>query len=87
MELTLALVITILNCVIGVSNFVLGRKDKSNKDTQDNSYKQGVIETKLDNLTKQVDKILGLLDGYEVEVKKQIDEALLHHVKEYHKEK
>lgn len=36
MELTVALAITILNCVIGVVSFALNRKDKAIKDAKDN---------------------------------------------------
>lgn len=85
MELTIALAISIISVVITVVNFALSRKDKSNKETKDDSYNRGVIETKIDNLTKQVDKILQMLDKYDIEIDNKINNAIDSHIREYHK--
>lgn len=85
MELTLALTISILSVVITVSNFVLNRKDKSNKDTKEDSYKWGQFDTKLDNIEKTLAKIENKLDSYDREVEDKIDDAMKHHINEYHK--
>ena len=37
MEITLAILISIISTVISITNFTLGRKDKSNKDTEETS--------------------------------------------------
>lgn len=37
MELTIALAISIIGCVLSISSFVIGRKDKAIKDTKEES--------------------------------------------------
>ncbi len=85
MELTIALAISILGAVISVSTFVLNRKDKSNKDTKEDSYKWGQFDTKLDNIEKTLAKIENKLDSYDREVEEKIADAMKHHINEYHK--
>lgn len=85
MELTIALAISILSVVMTVVNFALNRKDKSNKDAKDDSYKLGQIETKLSNIEKTLEKIENKLNGYDKEIDEKIEEAIEHHIKEYHK--
>lgn len=85
MEITIALAISILGAVISVSTFVLNRKDKSNKDTKEDSYKWGQFDTKLDNIEKTLAKIENKLDSYDKEVDNKIDSAIKHHINEYHK--
>lgn len=85
MEITVALAISILGTVISVSTFVLNRKDKSNKDTKEDSYKWGQFDTKLDNIEKTLAKIEIKLDSYDREVEEKIADAMKHHINEYHK--
>ena len=82
---TIALLLSILGAVIGVLNFAFGRKDKSNKDAKDDSYKWGQIDTKLSNIEKTLEKIENKLDSYDKEIDEKIAEAMAHHIKEYHK--
>ena len=86
MELTIALAISILSAVISVSNFVLNRKDKSNNDTEKDSYKWGSIDEKLANIEKTLSKIEDKLDTYDKEVDEKISVAIKHHINEYHRE-
>lgn len=85
MEITIALALSILGSVISVSTFVLNRRDKSNKDTKDDSYKWGQFDTKLDNIEKTLAKIENKLDSYDREVEEKISIAMKHHINEYHK--
>lgn len=85
MELTLAIIISIIGVIITILNFALGRKDKGEKTTSENAYKQGILENKIDNLSKQVDKILLILDGYDKEIDEKIHKAIEHHIAEMHK--
>ena len=87
MEITIAVVISIVGCVISVSNFVLSRKDKSNKDTKDESYHLGQIDTKLKNIEEVLSKIEKKLDTYDDEIDKKIKKAIETHEKEYHRGK
>lgn len=77
--------LSILASVIAVSSFVLNRKDKSNQDTEKDSYKWGSIDEKLSNIEKTLSKIEDKLDSYDKEIDEKIDIALKHHINEYHK--
>ena len=83
MELTIALALSILGSVISVSSFVLNRKDKSNKESGDTSYRQGQIDTQLKNILNKLEKIEDKLNVYDEEIDKKIDIALEHHIREY----
>lgn len=85
MELTIALVISIIGVVISVSSFVLNRKDKSNNDVKDESYHLGQIDTKLKNIETMLNKIENKLDTYDSEIDDRIEKAINNHIKEYHK--
>lgn len=85
MELTIALALSILGSVISVSSFVLSRKDKSNKDSGDTSYRQGQIDTQLKNILNKLEKIEDKLNVCDEEIDKKIDIALEHHIREYHR--
>lgn len=90
MELTIALAISILSAVISVSNFVLGRKDKAVKDKgeQDNeSSNQKLIDYRLTQVEKKLDKILDILDNYDKEIDERVEEKMNLHIQMYHKEK
>lgn len=85
MELTIAVIISIIGCVISVSSFALNRKDKSNKDTEKDSYKWGQIDMKLANIEKCLEKIENKLDSYDKEIEDKIKDAIKYHIAEYHK--
>jgi peptidoglycan hydrolase CwlO-like protein len=83
MEITVALALSILSGVIGVANFVIGRKDKAVKDTKENH--QELIEYQLKELKEDVKTILSKLDRYEKDIDNRIDEKIDLHIKLYHK--
>jgi len=87
MELTIALALSILSSVIAVSNFVLSRKDKAIKDTQDNAKEhtnQELIDYRLTQVEKKLDKILDILDSYDKEIDERVNKAMNEHLKLYH---
>lgn len=84
MELTIALVISILSITFTILNFAFTRKDKSNKDTSNDAYAQGRIEEKLSNIEKSLTKIEDKLDNYDIEIKRIIKEEMKQHILEYH---
>ena len=84
MELTIALALSILGSVISVCNFALNRKDKPKHDTQNDSYKWGMIDTQIKQILNKLDKIDSKLDNYDKEIDERINIALEHHIKEYH---
>lgn len=87
MELTVALALSIISSVIAVSNFVLSRKDKAIKDTKDNdkeSANQQLIDYRLTQVEKKLDKILDILDNYDKEIDDRVEKAMNEHLKIYH---
>ena len=89
MELTIALALSILSSIIAVSNFVLNRKDKAIKDKgeQDKeSSDQKLIDYRLGQVEKKLDKILDILDSYEEDTKKIVNEEMEKHILKYHGE-
>lgn len=84
-----AIAISIINCVIVVANFVLNRKDKAIKDTKDTvkeQTSQELIDYRLTQVEKKLDKILDILDTYDVEIDERIEKAMGNHIKIYHKD-
>ena len=90
MELTIALALSILGSVIAVSNFVLSRKDKAVKDKEQQDKEntnQTLIDYRLGQVEKKIDKIIDILDNYDLEIDKKIDKAMEQHIKLYHNAK
>lgn len=83
MEITLA--IAIIGCVISVSSFTLGRKDKSNKDNGDANYRQGQLDMQIKQILQKLEKIDKKLDSYDREIDEKIVNALKNHIAIYHK--
>ena len=85
MELAVAL--SILASVISVASFVLNRKDKALKDKgelDEESSNQKLLDYRLTQVEKKLDKILDLLDSYDKEIDERVDKALEQHIKLYH---
>ena len=90
METTLAILISIISTVISVTNFVLGRKDKSNKDIKEEQKqfdKNNLIEYRLTKIEQNIEKILNKLDVYEKEIDDRIKIAIDNHIAIYHNKK
>lgn len=87
MELTIALALSILSSVIAVSNFVLSRKDKAVKDTQENAKEhtnQELIDYRLTQVEKKLDKILDILDNYDEAINERVNKVMEAHIRLYH---
>ena len=84
MEITIAVLISIISLGMTVLNLFFNRKDKSNSDVAKDSFKMGVLEEKIDNLSKQVEKILAKLDSYDHEIDVRIDKAFKNHFAIFH---
>lgn len=82
MEITLA--ISIVGCIIAIASFVLGRKDKAVKETKEEASEQRLIEYRLDQLSKKVDKILEKLENQDSEIRKVVNEEIEKHVLKFH---
>ena len=83
MELTIALAITIINCVLGVITFATNRKKDAIQNTKENH--QELIEYQLKELKDGVKKILDKLDKFDKDVDDRIDKAMELHIQMYHK--
>lgn len=78
----LSILLSIIACVITVSNFVLNRKDKAVKDSKENH--QELIEYQLKELKEDVKTILSKLDKYDQDIDDRVNKAIEIHVKLYH---
>jgi len=78
----IAIVITIINCILGISVFVSNKKKDVVQDTKENH--QPLIEYQLKELKDDVKQILLKLDKYDKDIDERIDKALDLHIKMYH---
>lgn len=83
--------LSILSAIFVILTFFVNRNDNTKKDEKEDKeeakstqYKWGVMETKLDNVSKQVDKILDKLESTDKEVNEKIKQAIEEHEKRYH---
>lgn len=82
--------ISLLSIAFTIIAFVLNRKDKSNEQVEEEvkQYsKHDLIDYRLNELTKKVDKILDKLDTFDKEMDEKIKTAFKHHINEYHSER
>ena len=78
MDITMA--IAIIGCIIGVLSFFFGRR----KENGEEQYKMGVIDTKLDEISKQIKSLEDKLDRFDKDTEEKIKEAIAIHEKTYH---
>lgn len=79
----LPICLSILACVMTISNFVLNRKDKAVKDAKETNLE--LINYRLNELDKNVQKILDKLDNYDSEIDVRVEKAIKQHIEVYHK--
>lgn len=77
-------VLSIISTIVCISTFVKNGNKDIKQDTSKDSYKWGQLDEKLNNLEKQVSKILDKLDSFEMEIDTKIEKALDNHIKQYH---
>lgn len=85
MEITIAVIISIVSLVITIVNFALSRKDKAVKDTKENNYE--LIKYQVEEIKDDVKSILAKLDRSDRDVEEKIDKAIELHIKVYHSNK
>ena len=78
----IAVLISIVSITIAIASFVLNRKDKAVKDAKEMNLE--LINYRLNELDKNVQKILDKLEDYESDTKKMIDEEIKKHISIYH---
>lgn len=86
--ITTALVISIIGIFLNIFNFYYSRKKDTitNVKEQDKeSSNQLLIDYRLTQVEKKLDKIIDILDTYDKEIDERIDKALEHHIEIYHK--
>ena len=89
MELTLAIVISIISVVIAVVNFALSRKDKAVKDTREDhreliEYQVKELKEDLKNIASDVKDVKKMLDSYKETFRSLIKDSMEEHIKLYH---
>lgn len=86
--ITIALAISILGIVLNVFNFYYSRKKDTITDIKEQDKEnsnQQLIDYRLTQVEKKLDKILDILDSYDKEIDERVEKALLRHVELYHK--
>ena len=78
-------IISIGAVTISLVTFLLNRRDKAVADTKESNL--GLINFRLDQLDKNVQRILAKLETYDRELDEKIDKKIHEHVEMYHKEK
>lgn len=83
--------LSIVSIIFVILTFFFNRNDKTKTDNKEEKeeakstqYKWGVMETKLDNLVKQVDKILDKLEVNDKEYDEKVKLAIEEHEKRFH---
>lgn len=87
--ITLALAISILGIALNVFNFYYSRKKETItnvKELDKESSNQQLIDYRLTQVEKKLDKILDILDNYDKEIDERVGKAMEDHIKIYHKE-
>lgn len=85
--LTITMAIAILGVVLNVFNFYYTRKKETItnvKELDKESTNQQLIDYRLTQVEKKLDKILDILDNYDEEIDKRVDRAMSQHIKLYH---
>ena len=86
--ITLALAISILGIALNVFNFYYARKKETItnvKEADKESSNQQLIDYRLTQVEKKLDKILDILDSYDKEIDERVEKAMVHHIEMYHK--
>lgn len=87
--ITIALVISIIGILLNIFNFYYSRKKDTitNVKEQDReSSNQQLIDYRLTQVEKKLDKILDILDNYDKEIDARLNKAMEQHIEVYHKE-
>ena len=80
----ISLGISIISIVFCIATFVRNGNKDIKRDSIEEASKWGRLEERLNNLEKQVNKILDKLDTFEIEIDTKIEKALENHIKQYH---
>lgn len=81
----ISLGISIISIVFCISTFVRNGNKEIKRDSIEEASKWGRLEERLNNLEKQIDKVLSKLDGYDKEIDVKIEKALEQHIETWHK--
>ena len=89
MELTIALAITIINCVLGVVTFVQNRKKEAVQSTKENhqeliEYQLKELKEDYKDIASDIKDIKKMLDTYKETFKSIVKEEMEEHIKIYH---
>ena len=86
--LTITMAIAILGVILNVFNFYYSRRKEtisSIKEQDKESSNQQLIDYRLTQVEKKLDKILDILDNYDKEIDARVSKAMEQHIEIYHK--
>ena len=76
----LSTIISITACTIAVLGFFFGRRTENGQE----QYKMGVIDTKLNEISKQLQALSDKLDRFDKDTEEKIQQAIKQHETIYH---
>lgn len=80
----ISLGISIISIIMCIATFVRNGNKDIKHDSIEEATKWGRLEERLNNLEKQLDKVLDKLDGYDKEIDIKIEKAIEQHIAVYH---
>lgn len=80
----IGIIVSIAAVTISLVTLILNRRDKAIAETKESNL--GLINFRLDQLDKNVQRILAKLETYDKELDERIDKKIHEHVEVYHKE-
>ena len=84
-----ALVISIVNCLIVIATFLLNRKDKAIKDTKENhqeliEYQLNELKEDYKSMASDIKEIKKMLDNYKETFRSLVKSEMEEHIRIYH---
>lgn len=84
MSISITLLIAIVGCAVTCLSFLLGQKKSTSEETAKRARFEGMIDEKLNNLIKSVDKLDEKLTKSTNDLYEEIDKRIILHEKRYH---
>lgn len=84
MNISITLLVAVVGCAVSCLSFLLGQKKSNSEETAKRARFEGMIDEKLNNLIKSVDKLDEKLSKNTNDLYKEIDKRISLHEKRYH---
>ena len=86
MNISITVLVAVVGCVLSCISFWVGQKKVTGEEAAKRARFEGMIDEKLNNLIKSVDKLDSKLSKSTTELYDEIDKRIAEHEKRYHKQ-